>query len=153
MIIELEPWEIKLLRAGLGQLKKRAEKNKKRTPNFIPEHGHNNVNDSRLKGIRTLMERLQYNDMENRELGYFCKLANQKERAYVRQQLHQLTLSRDISLNRIAEMAGISKTSLYDMYNIDRQHVRNRRTMFNKLYQAFWEIKPFNQDVKSGIDQ
>ena len=65
MIIELEPWEIKLLRAGLGQLKKRAEKNKKRTPNFIPEHGHNNVNDSRLKGIRTLMERLQYNDMEN----------------------------------------------------------------------------------------
>ena len=67
MIIELETWEIKLLRAGLGQLRKRAEKNKKRTPNFVPELGHNNVNDSRLKGIRTLMERLPYNDMENVE--------------------------------------------------------------------------------------
>jgi hypothetical protein len=67
MIIELEPWEIKLLRAGLGQLRKRAEHNKKRTPNFVPELGHNNVNDSRLKGIRTLMERLQYKDMEDED--------------------------------------------------------------------------------------
>jgi len=72
-----------------------------------------------------------------------------EEIEYMRQQLDQLIFSKDISLSCIAEMAGISKTSLYDMYNIDRQHVRNRRTMFNKLYQAFWEIKPFNRQRQS----
>jgi hypothetical protein len=67
MIIELETWEIKLLRAGLGQLQKRAEKNKKRTPNFVPELGRINVNDARLKGISALLERLPYHAMENVE--------------------------------------------------------------------------------------
>ena len=60
MIIELEPWEIKLLRAGLAQLRKRAESTKKRDPNFVPEPGHINVTDARLDGIRKLMERLHY---------------------------------------------------------------------------------------------
>ena len=72
-----------------------------------------------------------------------------QERDYVREQLDQLIFSKNISLTAIAEMAGISKSSLYDMYNIDRQHVRNRKTMFNKLYQTFPQIEPFNRESQS----
>ena len=73
-----------------------------------------------------------------------------EEIQYMRDQLDQLIFSKDLCLTRIAEMAGISKTSLYDMYDIRRQHTRNRRTMFNKLYKTFWQIKPFNPNQETA---
>ena len=94
---------------------------------------------------------IKYNrqPQEQKQMRHFSGLASQKERDYVRQELDQLIFSKDISLTRIAEMAGISKSSLYDMYRIDRQHVRNRKTMFNKLYQTFPQIEPFNRESQS----
>jgi len=73
-----------------------------------------------------------------------------EEIQYMRDQLDQLIFSKDLCITRIAEMAGVSKTSLYDMYDIRRQHTRNRRTMFNKLYKTFWQIKPFNPDQEAS---
>ena len=95
---------------------------------------------------------IKYNrqPQEQKQMRHFSGLASQKERDYVRQELDQLIFSKDLCITRIAEMAGVSKTSLYDMYDIRRQHTRNRRTMFNKLYKTFWQIKPFNPDQEAS---
>tara|TARA_R110000765_G_scaffold325657_1_gene417068 strand:+ start:532 stop:960 length:429 start_codon:yes stop_codon:yes gene_type:complete len=69
-----------------------------------------------------------------------------EEKEYMREQLSQL----NISIPRIAERSAISQSSIYAMYTSKGQHIRNRKTMFNKLYKTFWQIKPFNPDQEAS---
>jgi len=60
MNIELSDWEIRVLRQGLKLSRRKAIKNKEKTPDFIPEEGRLNIHDEIKKTADVLLKRLPF---------------------------------------------------------------------------------------------